>query len=81
MLRIPHRLRQKADATHLRGMEAVTRLAQHDASDLIASAATGDEYAFRSIIAAHHEDMRRVCVHVTGDRAVADGPRWIRAPS
>jgi RNA polymerase sigma-70 factor (ECF subfamily) len=53
-------------------MEAVTRVAQHDASDLIASAAAGDEYAFRHIIAAHHDDMRRVCMYVAGDRAIAD---------
>jgi DNA-directed RNA polymerase specialized sigma24 family protein len=53
-------------------MEAVTRVAQHDASDLIASAAAGDEYAFRRIIAAHHDDMRRVCMYVAGDRAIAD---------
>ena len=53
-------------------MEAVTRLAQHDPGDLIASAATGDEYAFRRIIAAHHDDMRRVCLYVAGDRAIAD---------
>jgi len=53
-------------------MEAVTRLAQHDAGDLIASAAAGDEFAFRRIIAAHHDDMRRVCVYVAGDRLVAE---------
>ena len=53
-------------------MEAVTRLAQPDVGDLIASAAAGDELAFRRIIAAHHDDMRRVCVYVTGDRAIAD---------
>ena len=53
-------------------MEAVTRLAQPDTGDLIASAAAGDEYAFRRIIAAHHDDMRRVCVYVAGDRAIAD---------
>ena len=53
-------------------MEAVTRLAQHDAGDLIASAAAGDEFAFRSIIAAHHDDMRRVCMYIAGDRAIAD---------
>jgi RNA polymerase sigma factor (sigma-70 family) len=53
-------------------MEAVTRLAQPDAGDLIASAAAGDEYAFRRIIAAHHDDMRRVCVYVAGDRTIAD---------
>jgi RNA polymerase sigma-70 factor (ECF subfamily) len=53
-------------------MEAVTRLAQQDAGDLVASAAAGDEYAFRRIIAAHHDDMRRVCMYVAGNRAIAD---------
>jgi RNA polymerase sigma-70 factor (ECF subfamily) len=53
-------------------MEAVTRLAQHDDGDLVASAAAGDEFAFRRIIAAHHDDMRRVCFHVAGDRGIAD---------
>jgi RNA polymerase sigma factor (sigma-70 family) len=52
-------------------MEASTSLAHAGARDLIASAA-GDEFAFRRIIAAHHDDMRRVCVYVTGDRALAD---------
>lgn len=50
----------------------MTRSAQHDAGDLIASAAAGDEVAFRRIIAAHHDDMRRICVYVAGDRAVAE---------
>ena len=39
---------------------------------LIASAAAGDEIAFRRIIAAHHDDMRRVCQAISGDRALAD---------
>ncbi len=50
----------------------MTRLAQHDAGDLIASAAAGDEYASRRIIAAHHDDKRRVCMYVAGVRAIAD---------
>ena len=53
-------------------MEAVTRLAQPDAGDLIASAAAGDEFAFRRIIAAHHDDMRRVCQAISGDHALAE---------
>ena len=53
-------------------MEAVSRSARPDAGDLIASAAAGDEYVLRRIIAAHHDDMRRVCVYVVGDRAIAD---------
>ena len=39
---------------------------------LIASAAAGDEIAFRRIIAAHHDDMRRVCQAISGDRTIAE---------
>jgi RNA polymerase sigma-70 factor (ECF subfamily) len=39
---------------------------------LIASAAAGDEVAFRRLIAAHHEDMRRVCAYIAGDLTVAE---------
>ena len=39
---------------------------------VIASAAAGDEVAFARIVAAHHEDMRRVCVFVPRDEALAD---------
>jgi RNA polymerase sigma-70 factor (ECF subfamily) len=53
-------------------MEAVTRLAARQQEDVLASAAAGDEIAFRRIIAAHHEDMRRVCLVVVGDHAVAE---------
>ena len=53
-------------------MEAVTRLAQRDVDDLLASAAAGDEFAFRRIIAAHHDDMRRVCQAISGDHALAE---------
>lgn len=47
-------------------------MAQRDAGNLIASASAGDEIAFRRIIAEHHDDMRRVCSYVTGDRTIAD---------
>ena len=39
---------------------------------LLASAAAGDEVAFASIVSAHHEDMRRVCVVVVGSEEIAD---------
>jgi RNA polymerase sigma-70 factor (ECF subfamily) len=39
---------------------------------LLASAAAGDEVAFASIVAAHHEDMRRVCVVVVGSEEIAE---------
>lgn len=47
-------------------------MVQQDAGDLIALAAEGDEFALRRIIAAHHEDMRRVCSYVLGESAVVD---------
>lgn len=53
-------------------MEAFTRMGQPIRTDQIASAAAGDEAAFRQIIAAYHDDMRRVCSYVTRDEVVAD---------
>jgi RNA polymerase sigma factor (sigma-70 family) len=53
-------------------MEAVTQPATLGPVALLASAVAGDEVAFRHIIAAHHEDMRRVCLAVAGDHAIAD---------
>ena len=43
-----------------------------DAVSVIASAAAGDELAFRRLIAEHQEDMRRVCAYVTGESALAE---------
>ena len=48
------------------GMEAVTRVATRQQADTLACAAAGDEIAFGHIIAAHHEDMRRVCMAISG---------------
>ncbi len=53
-------------------MGAVSRLADRQQFDVIASAAVGDEVAFRRIIAAHHEDMRRACLAFSGDHSIAD---------
>ena len=53
-------------------MEVVTRMADRRGSDVLASAAAGDEIAFRRIIAAHHEDMRRVCAYIAGDLTMAE---------
>ena len=52
-------------------MGAVSQLAVRQAS-ILASAAAGDEIAFRRIIAEHHDDMRRVATYVTHDRALAE---------
>ncbi len=50
----------------------MTRMAAEQRTDVLAAAAAGDEIAFRRIIAEHHEDMRRVCLAVAGDHAIAD---------
>ncbi len=39
---------------------------------VLARAVAGDELAFGRIVAAFHEDMRRVCMVVAGDTQVAD---------
>jgi RNA polymerase sigma-70 factor (ECF subfamily) len=53
-------------------MEAYTRMAQRDRTDVLASAAAGDEIAFRGLIAEHHDDMRRVSAYISGDAAMAE---------
>jgi RNA polymerase sigma factor (sigma-70 family) len=53
-------------------MAVMTSSAAHEPSALIASAAAGDQVAFESIVNAHHEDMRRVCVVVAGDDGIAE---------
>jgi RNA polymerase sigma-70 factor (ECF subfamily) len=53
-------------------MGAMTQTAGRQEAGLLASAAAGDEVAFRRIIAAHHEDMRRVCLAISSDDAIAD---------
>ena len=53
-------------------MGAVSRLADRQQTDVVAAATAGDEIAFRRIIAAHHEDMRRVCLAFSGDPLVAE---------
>jgi RNA polymerase sigma-70 factor (ECF subfamily) len=47
-------------------------MASRQGADLLASAAAGDEIAFKHIIETHHEDMRRVCQAISGDHAIAD---------
>lgn len=44
----------------------------HEASETIARAREGDEVAFARIVAAHHEDMRRVALLVCGDETIAE---------
>jgi RNA polymerase sigma-70 factor (ECF subfamily) len=60
------------DAKHVSDMEAVTRMADSKRDNVLAAAAAGDEFAFRQIISEHHKDMYRVCMAISGDRAVTD---------
>ena len=53
-------------------MDGVTRAADQGSAGVLAAAAAGDEFAFRSIIIDHHEDMRRVAAYVAGDHAIAE---------
>jgi RNA polymerase sigma factor (sigma-70 family) len=53
-------------------MGAMAGTAEQDLSGFVAAAAEGDETAFGRIVAAHHDDMRRVCVFITHDDALAD---------
>jgi RNA polymerase sigma factor (sigma-70 family) len=53
-------------------MGGLARAVDRDLIRVVASAAAGDDVAFARIVAAHHEDMRRVCVVVTGSEAVAE---------
>jgi RNA polymerase sigma factor (sigma-70 family) len=53
-------------------MEAMSGTANEDLTTLIASAVDGDDVAFARIVAANHDDMRRVCVFITGDLELAD---------
>lgn len=50
----------------------MTRLAEQERTDVLASAVGGNERAFRQIITEHHEDMRRVCLAISGDPVIAD---------
>lgn len=46
--------------------------ADADLGVAIEAAAAGDDVAFGRIVVAHHEDMRRVCVVMTRDEAMAE---------
>lgn len=43
-----------------------------DLGAAIEAAVAGDEVAFARIVTVHHEDMRRVCVVMTGDEQLAE---------
>ena len=50
----------------------MTRAVDADLGVAVKAAAAGDDTAFARIVSAHHEDMRRVCVVMTGDEQLAE---------
>jgi len=54
-------------------MEAMTRAADRELPEIVASAASGNEVAFARIVGAYHGEMLRVCVVVARDRTIAEG--------
>jgi RNA polymerase sigma factor (sigma-70 family) len=53
-------------------MEAMTGTADHELTQVLASAAAGDDVAFARIVAAYHGEMHRVCAFVCRDQAMAE---------
>jgi len=53
-------------------MGGMARAVETDLSGTVASAVAGDDVAFERIIAAHHEDMRRVCLVMCHDDEIAE---------
>ena len=51
----------------------MAQVAVPDLAGTVQSAAEGHQVAFGQIVAAQHEDMRRVCVFVTRDDTLAEG--------
>jgi len=50
----------------------MARTVDTEITGAVASAVAGDDLAFERIVAAHHEDMRRVCVVMCHDDEIAD---------
>jgi RNA polymerase sigma factor (sigma-70 family) len=53
-------------------MAAMASSSEQELMGTIALARSGDDAAFARIVAAYHEDMRRVCVVVCGEDAIAE---------
>jgi RNA polymerase sigma factor (sigma-70 family) len=53
-------------------MEAATRMTDRRQTGVLAAAVAGDEVAFRTIIATHHDDMRRVARYIARDGTLAE---------
>ena len=55
----------------------MTQPTDTDLRGVVRSAMSGDEVAFGQIVAAFNDDMRRVCVVVTRDEALAEARRAV----
>lgn len=61
-----------ARPTYLWDMAVSQAMMDHELAETVALARAGDDAAFARIVAAHHEDMRRVAALVCGDDGIAD---------
>jgi RNA polymerase sigma-70 factor (ECF subfamily) len=53
-------------------MEAMTKAVDRDLVGSVAPAAAGDDIAFGRIVAAYHDDMRRVATYISRDKTLAE---------
>src|SRR5687768_17223249 len=53
-------------------MRVMARTGSADPRIIVRRAAAGDEVAFGHLVAAHHEDMRRICAFVVRDEGIAE---------
>ena len=59
--------------TCLVGMWAMTEAVDPELIGIVKAAVDGDDVAFGRIVAAHHDDMRRLRTFVAGDQSLAVG--------
>jgi RNA polymerase sigma factor (sigma-70 family) len=53
-------------------MEAMTEVGAVEVTEMIASAAAGDDVAFARLVADHHAELVRICHMVARDRTIAE---------
>jgi RNA polymerase sigma-70 factor (ECF subfamily) len=53
-------------------MEAMTEVGAGEVTEVIASAAAGDDVAFARLVAAHHAELVRICHMVARDQTIAE---------
>jgi len=53
-------------------MEAMTKVGAGEVTEVIASAAAGDDVAFARLVAAHHAELVRICHTIAGEQTIAE---------